>query len=100
MGIINIIIENIMKGLISSKIVSCICTGILSMKNNEEEIPKTETRPDTMPVSETTNSLPMVISNFVAGEESNVSSDPLSFSPAPRSIAGYIAPRKINITST
>ena len=38
--------------------------------------------------------------NFVAGEESNVSRDPLSFSPAPRSIAGYIAPRKINITST
>ena len=70
------------------------------MKNNEEEIPKTETRPDTMPVSETTSSLPIVISNFVAGEESNVSSDPLSFSPAPRSIAGYIAPRKINITST
>ena len=48
------------------------------MKNNEEEIPKTETRPDTMPVSEATNSLPIVISNFVAGEESNVSSDPLS----------------------
>ena len=70
------------------------------MKNNEEEIPKTETRPDTIPVSETTNNLPIVISNFVAGEDSNVSSDPLSFSPAPRSIAGYIAPRKINITST
>ena len=37
-GIIRITIEPIINGLISSRIVSCIWTGILSIKNNEEEI--------------------------------------------------------------
>ena len=99
-GTMRTIIEPIINGLINSRIVSCIWTGILSIKNNEDEIPKTETRPETKPVKDTTNNLPIVISNFVAGEERSVSKDPLSFSPAPRSIAGYIAPRKINMTRT
>ena len=62
-------------------------------------MPTTDIKPETIPASDTTISLPTVISNFVAGDESNVSSEPLSFSPAPKSIAGYIAPRKIKMTS-
>ena len=62
-------------------------------------IPTTDIKPDTNPVRDTTINLPTVISNLVAGEDNKVSKDPLSFSPAPKSIAGYIAPRKIKITN-
>ena len=41
-----------------------------------------------------TRNLPRAISVRVAGESTRVSSVPRSFSPAPRSMAGYIPPRK------
>ena len=54
--------------------------------------------PEDTPAIDTTTSLPIVISNLVAGDDNRVSSEPLSFSPEPKSIAGYIAPKNINAT--
>ena len=44
--------------------------------------------------------LPKTMSSLLAGEDKMVSSVPLSFSPAPRSNAGYIAPIKPNKIKT
>ena len=79
---------------ISSMINVGISFNCLTEKNN----PTMAITALPSPAKVTTKNLPITICILLAGDVNNVSMVALSFSPAARSMAGYMAPKKQKIT--